>query len=65
MKITILFFRDVQIFEEAFSYACPKFISPVPPNFDAPPANFNRVSELVVFNEKISKFKLISFAVML
>ena len=35
--------RNLQTFEESFSYACPKFISPVPPNFDAPPANFNRV----------------------
>ena len=39
-----LFHRDMQMFEESFSYSCPKFISPVPPNFDAPPANFNRVS---------------------
>ena len=37
------FNRNLQTFEESFSYACPKFISPVPPNFDAPPANFNRV----------------------
>lgn len=33
---------DSQVYEEAFSFACPKFISPVPPNYDASPANFNR-----------------------
>ena len=58
-KITISFFREVQTFEEAFSYACPKFISPVPPNFDAPPANFNRVNELLFVRTQNSK--LISF----
>jgi translation initiation factor 3 subunit L len=30
---------DVSVFEECFSYSCPKFISPIPPNYDAPPAN--------------------------
>lgn len=61
LKITISFYRDVQTFEEAFSYACPKFISPVPPNFDAPPANFNRVSKFIVSNDKRNRVKLISF----
>jgi len=30
---------DISVFEECFSYSCPKFISPIPPNYDAPPAN--------------------------
>jgi len=30
---------DTSVFEECFSYSCPKFISPIPPNYDAPPAN--------------------------
>ena len=42
----------MQTFEESFSYACPKFISPVPPNFDAPPANFSRVSTKLFVNVK-------------
>ena len=27
---------DVPAFDEAFSYACPKFITPSPPSFDNP-----------------------------
>lgn len=27
-------FRDLAEFEACFSYACPKFLSPVSPNFD-------------------------------
>ncbi|XP_068760518.1 eukaryotic translation initiation factor 3 subunit L-like [Montipora capricornis] len=53
---------DIQIFEELFSYACPKFISPVPPNFDAPPANFSREPfnlQLKVFMNEVSQQALI------
>jgi len=32
---------DTAVFEECFSFSCPKFISPIPPNYDAPPANFH------------------------
>ncbi|KXJ28540.1 eukaryotic translation initiation factor 3 subunit L [Exaiptasia diaphana] len=48
---------DLQAFEECFSYACPKFISPVPPNFDAP-ANYNREPfnlQLKVFMNEVAQ----------
>lgn len=35
---------DTSVFEESFSYACPKFISPIPPNYDSPPVNSHLVS---------------------
>lgn len=37
---------EMSEFENSFSYACPKFLSPVPPNYDAPPANFHKVKSL-------------------
>jgi len=27
---------DLQEFETSFQFACPKFLSPVPPNYDVP-----------------------------
>ena len=29
-------YSDPQEFETSFQFACPKFLSPVPPNYDAP-----------------------------
>ena len=34
---------DEAMFDELFSYACPKFITPSPPNCDEPLVNFNQV----------------------
>jgi hypothetical protein len=34
---------DEAMFDELFSYACPKFITPAPPNYDEPLVNFNQV----------------------
>lgn len=34
---------DEAMFDELFSYACPKFITPSPPNYDEPLVNFNQV----------------------
>ena len=31
-------------FEQSFSFACPKFLSPVPPNYEAMIQNFHKVS---------------------
>lgn len=31
------------IYDELFSYACPKFITPSPPSFDEPLVNYNQV----------------------
>jgi len=44
---------DKQCFEECFSFSCPKFVSPVPPNYDAPPTN----THLVPFNLQLKMFK--------
>ena len=38
-----LFFRDLKMFEDMFMFACPKFISPVPPDYDSLPENYNKV----------------------
>lgn len=35
---------DLQEFENSFSFACPKFLSPVPPSCDATPANYQKES---------------------
>ena len=34
---------DVQEFETSFQFACPKFLSPVPPNYETLPPNFHKV----------------------
>ena len=41
---------DTSVFEECFSYSCPKFISPIPPNYDTPPANSHLVSIILFFH---------------
>jgi len=45
---------DIAIFEESFSFACPKFISPIPPNYDNPPSN----SHLDPFSLQLRMFKV-------
>lgn len=53
---------DLAAFEECYSYACPKFVSPVPPNFDAPPTNYNREPfnlQLKVFMNEVIQQSLI------
>jgi translation initiation factor 3 subunit L len=40
------------IYDELFSFACPKFITPSTPNWDEPPVNFNQArfpSDFVCF----------------
>merc|ERR1712216_254767 len=32
---------DIGAYEELFSFACPKFVSPAPPNYDDLPADYN------------------------
>jgi translation initiation factor 3 subunit L len=34
---------DETVCDELFSYACPKFITPSPPNYDEPLVNYNQV----------------------
>lgn len=37
------------IYDELFSYACPKFITPSAPSFEEPLVNYNQVLRFVVF----------------
>ncbi|KAJ1569964.1 Eukaryotic translation initiation factor 3 subunit L, partial [Nowakowskiella sp. JEL0078] len=37
--------EGVPVFEELFSFACPKFISPVPPSFDSVPADTTKYQQ--------------------
>jgi len=42
MKLRLYSGRDKVAFEESFSFGCPKFLSPVAPNFDAGPLNSHK-----------------------
>ena len=42
-KITRLQKGEKKVFEDMFAYACPKFISPIPPDYDSLPENYNKV----------------------
>lgn len=45
---------SLPVFEELFRMACPKFISPVPPNFDVPESNIDATDHhLAVFMEEV------------
>ncbi|KAK4189543.1 translation initiation factor 3 complex subunit L [Podospora australis] len=45
---------SLPVFEELFRIACPKFISPVPPNFDQPESNIDPIEHhLSVFMEEV------------
>nr|KAG5713471.1 hypothetical protein BaRGS_025019 [Batillaria attramentaria] len=49
---------DLQEFEQCFSFACPKFLSPVPPNYDAMAENFHKEPfrlQLRVFLEEVQQ----------
>ena len=35
--------RDLKTFEEMFMFACPKFMSPIVPDYDSIPENYNKV----------------------
>ncbi|KAK0736876.1 RNA polymerase I-associated factor PAF67-domain-containing protein [Apiosordaria backusii] len=46
--------ESLPVFEELFRTACPKFISPVPPNFDAPESNIDPIEHhLSIFMEEV------------
>jgi translation initiation factor 3 subunit L len=46
--------ESLPIFEELFRTACPKFISPVPPDFDRPEANVDPMEHhLAIFMEEV------------
>ena len=42
-KMTRLQKGEKKVFEDMFGYACPKFISPIPPDYDSLPENYNKV----------------------
>jgi len=45
-------------FEEAFRFACPKFLSPVPPNYDLPGGNSGKepyLQQLNVFKDEVAQ----------
>ncbi|XP_072029237.1 eukaryotic translation initiation factor 3 subunit L-like isoform X2 [Amphiura filiformis] len=53
---------DMQAFEDCFSFACPRFLSPVPPNFDQPASNSHRepfTLQVHVFKEEVQQQILI------
>lgn len=46
--------ESLPIFEELFKAACPKFISPVPPNFDEPESNIDPMEHhLAIFMDEV------------
>uniref|UniRef100_A0A8C1BQT1 Eukaryotic translation initiation factor 3 subunit L n=1 Tax=Cyprinus carpio carpio TaxID=630221 RepID=A0A8C1BQT1_CYPCA len=49
---------DLQVFEELFSFACPKFLSPVVPNYDNVNPNYHKEpfqQQLKVFAEEVQQ----------
>ena len=47
--LSSVYFSDLGEFEQNFSFACPKFLSPVPPNYEAVNMmNFHKVSFLMI-----------------
>ncbi|XP_067671380.1 eukaryotic translation initiation factor 3 subunit L-like isoform X1 [Haliotis asinina] len=47
---------DMAEFEQSFSFACPKFLSPVPPNYDGGGSNYHKEPfqlQLTVFQEEV------------
>lgn len=49
-------------FENSFAFACPKFLSPVPPNYDSLPQNFHKepfILQLKVFMDEVFQQQLI------
>lgn len=53
-----LFFRDLQVVEELFSFACPKFLSPVVPNYENVNPNYHKEpfqQQMKVFAEEVQQ----------
>jgi translation initiation factor 3 subunit L len=53
---------EMSEFESSFSFACPKFLSPVPPAYDAPIANYHKepfMLQLKVFMDEVQQQVLI------
>jgi hypothetical protein len=41
----IRFSSDIGLLEEMFSFACPKFVTPSAPSYDAAPGKYHRVKD--------------------
>lgn len=53
---------DMQEFEHSFSFACPKFLSPVPPNYDSMNQNYHKepyLLQLNVFKDEVNEQQLL------
>jgi len=53
---------DAQEFESSFSFACPKFLSPVPPNYDAVAQNNHKepfLQQCKVFMDEVAQQSLV------
>lgn len=49
---------DPQVYEELFSYSCPKFLSPVVPNYDNVHPNYHKepfLQQLKVFSDEVQQ----------
>eukprot|EP01018_Ginkgo_biloba_P001413 Gb_07559 [translate_table: standard] len=54
---------DEALYDELFSYACPKFITPSAPNYDEPPVNYNQDAyrlQLKLFLSEVRQQQLLS-----
>lgn len=50
--------RELQEFENSFHFGCPKFLSPIPPNYDMPGNNYQLepyYQQLKIFMEEIEQ----------
>ncbi|RXG61389.1 Eukaryotic translation initiation factor 3 subunit L [Armadillidium vulgare] len=57
-KIARMSRGDMNEFNACFTYACPKFLSPVPPSYDAAPANYHKEpfqQQLKVFLDEVQQ----------
>ena len=54
---------DMTAYEDLFSFACPKFVSPAPPKYDDLPANYNAQEayrlQLRLFLQEVQQQKLL------
>ncbi|XP_074647288.1 eukaryotic translation initiation factor 3 subunit L-like [Tubulanus polymorphus] len=53
---------DTTEYENSFSFACPKFLSPVPPNYDAPDTNQHKepfLQQMKVFMEEVAQQQIL------
>lgn len=48
---------ELQEFENSFSFACPKFLSPVPPSYDAEPGNYQKEQAILQMNVFMDEVK--------